>query len=102
MEIEEQFVFESSFINEQKTEQVTPRSHSSSFLTSSINRPGFSQDTRQLTVKEIHAEFVQQNRPQIWKVHVPTNEVKSACVSVSVNCNMSAKTSRKAGETVAK
>ena len=53
MEIEEQFVFESSFINEQKTEQVTPRSHSSSFLTSSINRPGFSQDTRQLLKKSM-------------------------------------------------
>ena len=36
MEREEQFILESTFINEE-TEQVTPRSRSLSFLTSRIN-----------------------------------------------------------------
>ena len=48
MEIEEQFVLESTFINKEETEQVTLRSHSSSFITSSKSRSGLSQDTRQL------------------------------------------------------
>ena len=52
MEIEEHFVLESTFINEEKTEQVTHRSQSSSFLSYSIICSGFSRNIRQLTVKE--------------------------------------------------
>ena len=102
MEIAEQFVLESTFINEEETEQVTPRSQSSNFLISSINCSGLSQDTRKLSVKEIQREFMFQNRSQIRKVRDCTNEVKSTCVNVSVNCNISTETSETAVQTVAK
>ena len=43
-----------------------------------------------------------QNRPQIRKMHDCTNEVKSTCINVSVNCNISAEMSRTTVQTVAK
>ena len=43
-----------------------------------------------------------QNRPQIRKLYCSTNEVKSTCVNVSVNCNISAEISRTAVQTVTK
>ena len=58
MEIEKQCVLEITFINEEETEQVTPRSQNSSFLTSRINRSGLSQGTRQLSVKETQIKFM--------------------------------------------
>ena len=90
IEIEEQFVLERIFINDEVTVQVTPWSQSSSVLTFSINGPGLSRDTRQLSVEETQTEFMYQNRPQIGKVHDWSNEVKSNWVNVSVNCNISA------------
>ena len=43
-----------------------------------------------------------QNRPQIGKLHYSTNEVKSTCVNVSVNHNISVEISRAAVQTVTK
>ena len=85
-----------------KREQMAPRSQSLSFLTFSINRSGFSQDTRQLSVAETQKEFMHQNRPQIRRVCDCTNEVKSTCVNVSVNFNISHEMSGTAVQTVIK
>ena len=78
------------------------RSQSSSFLTSSVNRSGFSEDNRQLSVKETQTEFIQQSRPQMRRVCDCTNEVKSTCVNVSVNFNISDEMSGTAVQTVIK
>ena len=43
-----------------------------------------------------------QNRPQIGKLHYSTSEVKSTCVNVSVNHNISVEISRAAVQTVTK
>ena len=43
-----------------------------------------------------------QNKPQIRKVSNCTNKVKSTCINVSVNCNVSAEISGTVLQTVAK
>ena len=80
--------------------EVLDDSMNSVILNSSLNRSGLSRNTKEYSDKNVQTKTVYQERPKISKIRDCTNAVKSTCVNLSVKCNMSAKVSRVAVETV--
>ena len=71
-------------------------------MNGSLNHSGLSCDTTQYTEQFTRTETDKQHQPKIWKICNCTDTIKSTCVNVSVNCNLSAEMSRVAMQLVFK
>ena len=102
-EREEQLSQEISFIMEEDANnEALDDSMNSVILNSSLNRSGISRNTKEHSDKSVQTETVYEERPKIRKIRDCTNAVKTACVNLSVKCNISAEMSRVAVQTVCK
>ena len=94
---------EESFINK-VTEMLELNEQTSSvvLVNSSLNRSNLSRDTTQYIEQFTQTESDNQHQPKIRKIRDCTDANKSTCVNVSMNCNLSAKMSRGAAQSVCK
>ena len=102
-EKEEQLSQEISFIMEDDVEsEVLDDLMNSVILSSSLNHPGLSRNTKEYSDKNVQTETVYQERPKECKIRDCKNAVKTTYMNLSVKCNMSAEISRVAVQTVCK
>ena len=69
-------------------------------MNSSLNHSGLARDTNLYVEKHTQTESIHVDQPKIRRIRDCTNNVKLACVNVSVNCNLSTEMSRVAVQSV--